>query len=249
VLITTGMRVYALGAFGLGLIGLVWADFALVWQPVPAGLPARAFLACVFAAALSVGGLALNWPRTAARGAALLCALFALVVVLLHVPKAFAHPLVFASWNGVAEQLVLTCAGLLAYALIKGSAAPRGPLLCRLGQRAFGVCLIVFGLAHFFYLKFTAGMVPAWLPPAQTFWAAVTGIAHLLAGVAVLSGVRARLAAMLLTVMFAIFGLLVHAPLLFQDPHSHLNWVMNAQNLALTGAAWVLADSLRSAAW
>jgi hypothetical protein len=35
VVITTGMRVYALGAFGLGLIGLVWADFALVWQPVP----------------------------------------------------------------------------------------------------------------------------------------------------------------------------------------------------------------------
>lgn len=63
-----------------------------------------------------------------------------------------------------------------------------------------------------------------------------------------LSGVGARLAAILLTVMFAIFGLLVHAPLLFQDPQSRLNWVMNAQNLALTGADWVLADSLRSAA-
>lgn len=125
-----------------------------------AGLTARALLACAFAAALSVGGLALNWPRTAAGGAALLCALFALVVVLLHVPNAFAHPQVFASWNGVAEQLVLTCAGLLAYALVKGSAAPRRLLLRRLGQRAFGVCLIVFGLAHFFYLKFTAAMVP-----------------------------------------------------------------------------------------
>jgi uncharacterized membrane protein YphA (DoxX/SURF4 family) len=248
VVITYGMRVYALGALALGLIGLFWGDFALVWQPVPAGLPGRTTLAYLFAAALTAGGLALNGPRSAARAAVLLGALFALVVVLLHLPRAFAHPLVFASWNGVAEQLVLTCAGVLAYTLVTGSADPREALLRRLGQQAFAVCLIVFGVAHFIYLKFTAAMVPAWLPPQQTFWAAVTGSAHILAGVAVLSGVRARLAAVLLTVMFAIFGLLVHAPLLLQDVHSHLNWVMNAQNLVLTGAAWVLADSLRSAA-
>jgi hypothetical protein len=211
-------RVYALGA-GLGLISCL-GGFRWVW-PVPANLPARALLACVFAAALSVGGLAQLAPNRGTRCcAAVRCSPRSSCSC---TPKTFAHPLVFASWNGVAEQLALTCAGLLAYALIKGSAAPRGALLRRLGQRAFGVCLVVFGLAHFFYLKFTAGMVPAWLPPAQTFWAAVTGIAHLLAGVAVLSGVRARLAAMILTVMFAIFGVLVHARLLVQDPR-HLNW-------------------------
>jgi hypothetical protein len=44
--------------------------------------------------------------------------------------------------------------------------------------------------------------------------------------------------------MFALFGVLVHAPLLAGDPHSHLNWVMNGMNLALTGAAWITADSL-----
>jgi hypothetical protein len=36
---------------------------------------------------------------------------------------------------------------------------------------------------------------------------------------------------------------LIHAPLLIAE-HSHLNWVMNAMNLALTGAAWITADSL-----
>jgi uncharacterized membrane protein YphA (DoxX/SURF4 family) len=69
-------------------------------------------------------------------------------------------------------------------------------------------------------------------------------VAHFAAGVALLSQLGARLAAGLLTAMFAGFGILIHAPLLLADPHSHLNWVMNAMNLALTGSAWVVADAL-----
>jgi hypothetical protein len=44
--------------------------------------------------------------------------------------------------------------------------------------------------------------------------------------------------------MFATFSVLVHLPLLIADPHSHLHWVMNAINLALTGAAWAIATAL-----
>ena len=58
------------------------------------------------------------------------------------------------------------------------------------------------------------------------------------------SGVQARLAAILLTIMFASFTPLVHVPMLLADSSSHLNWSENALNLALTGAAWVVADSL-----
>jgi len=56
--------------------------------------------------------------------------------------------------------------------------------------------------------------------------------------------VQARLAAILLTAMFASFTPLVHVPLLLADPASHMNWSENALNIALTGAAWVVADSL-----
>jgi len=81
-------------------------------------------------------------------------------------------------------------------------------------------------------------------PPGLLFWAYATGAARVAAGLAILTGVPVRLAAGLLTVMFAAFGVLLHAPLAFADPASHLNWVMNAMNLALTGAAWVVANSL-----
>ncbi|HEY7963890.1 MAG: hypothetical protein ACHP9U_01615 [Steroidobacterales bacterium] len=59
-MITLGIRVYALGALALGLVGLAWDDFALQWQPVPAGVPGRAALACVFAAALVAAAVAVN---------------------------------------------------------------------------------------------------------------------------------------------------------------------------------------------
>ena len=58
------------------------------------------------------------------------------------------------------------------------------------------------------------------------------------------SGVQARPAAIALTVMFAAFTPLVHIPLLLADPSGFTTWTENALNLALTGAAWVVADSL-----
>jgi hypothetical protein len=94
-------------------------------------------------------------------------------------------------------------------------------------------------------MNLTVPLVPKWLPPSQEFWAYATGIGHIAAGVAILTGVQARLAAILLTVMFASFTPLVHVPMLLADPSSHfMNWTENALNLALTGAAWVVADSL-----
>ena len=93
-------------------------------------------------------------------------------------------------------------------------------------------------------MNLTAPLVPRWLLPSQAFWAYATGLCHIAAGLALLSGVQARLAAILLTVMFVCFTLLVHAPMLLADPSSHWIWSENALNLALIGVAWVVADSL-----
>jgi uncharacterized membrane protein YphA (DoxX/SURF4 family) len=243
-MITLGTRIFALGACALGMVGLLWGDFALVWQPVPAQIPGRTVLAYLFAALLLAGGLALNWQRTAVRGARLLCVLFAVVVLLLHVPRVLRHPAVFGAWSGTAEQLALFAGGWLSLQLCGWRRALPAPSGLRFGLWAFGACLLVFGAAHFFYLDDTASLVPVWLPPNQRFWAIATGFAHLAAGLAILSGIQARLAAVLATVMFASFSVLIHVPLLLADAHSHMHWVMNAMNLALTGSAWVSADAL-----
>jgi uncharacterized membrane protein YphA (DoxX/SURF4 family) len=93
-------------------------------------------------------------------------------------------------------------------------------------------------------MNLTAPLVPKWLPPTPEFWAYATGVAHIAAGIAILTGVQARLAAILLTAMFASFTPLVHIRTLLTDPSNHWIWNENAVNLALTGAAWVVADSL-----
>ncbi|MGI8840019.1 MAG: DoxX family membrane protein [Caulobacteraceae bacterium] len=239
-----GRLVWGLGVMALALVSLAWRDFDL-GQPVPKAFPGRAALAYADAAFMLAAGAAVLWRRTAAWGAAALAAYYALVVVvLMNGAVALAHPGEYGAYSGGAEQLAIAAAGLIVYAANARIDAALAARLTRLGQLVFGVCALLFGGAHFVYMNLTVPLVPKWLPPGQVFWAYATGVGHIAAGVSILIGVRARLAAILLTVMYAAFTPLVHLPMLLADPSSHVNWSENALNLALTGAAWVVADSL-----
>jgi uncharacterized membrane protein YphA (DoxX/SURF4 family) len=239
-----GRRVYGLGVMALGMVCLAWGNFDL-GQPVPKGFPDRTALAYAAAAFMLAAGAAVEWRRTAAWGAAALTAYYTVIVVIVMNGRAvLAHYTEFGSYSGAAEQLAIAAGGLIVYAAGAKIDAVLAARLTRLGQVAFGICALLFGGAHFFYMNLTAPLVPPWLPPTQEFWAYATGIGHIAAGIAILSGVQARLAAILLTAMFASFTPLVHWPMLLADPSRYVNWTENALNLALTGAAWVVADSL-----
>jgi uncharacterized membrane protein YphA (DoxX/SURF4 family) len=239
-----GWRVYGLGVMALGLVCLVWGNFDL-GQPVPKNFPGRTGLAYAAAAFMLVAGAAVEWRRTAAWGAAALSAYYAFIVVIVMYGRVLlAHYTEFGAYSGAAEELAIAAAGLIVYAANAKIDAALAARLTRLGQLAFGVCALLFGGAHFFYMNLTIPLVPKWLPPSQEFWAYATGIGHIAAGIAILTGVQARLAAILLTAMFASFTPLVHLPMLLADPSKYVNWTENALNLALTGVAWVVADSL-----
>ena len=237
-----GAQAYGLGAISLGLVGLAFGDFALQWQPVPEAIPARPILAYLSAAILIAGGAAAFLPRWRARGAAVLAVFYGLWVVALHGPVALAKPEFFAVWQGVAEILALTVGVVLVYAEAK-DLPPRAEQIARI---VFGLCLLVLGISLFLYSKFTAAMTPSYITPVPMFWAYATGGAHIAAGLALLSGVQARLAARLLTLMFGLFAVLVHLPAVAADPGKHVNWLGLTITLALTGAAWVVADSFSS---
>jgi uncharacterized membrane protein YphA (DoxX/SURF4 family) len=239
-----GWRVYGLGVVALGLVCLAWGNFDL-GQPVPKTFPGRTALAYAAAAFMVVAGAAVEWRRTTAWGAAALTAYYALIVVVLMNGRVLlAHYAEFGSYSGLAEQLAIAAGGLIVYAANAKIDAALAARLTRLGQWVFGVCALLWGGAHFFYMNLTAPLVPKWLPPSQEFWAYATGLGHIAAGVAILTGVQARLAAILLTVMFASFTPLVHLPMLLADPSHYVNWTENALNLVLIGVAWVVADSL-----
>ncbi len=241
---TFGWRVYGLGMIVLGMVCFGFGDFH-PGQPVPKDFPARTALAYAAATFMLVAGLAVEWRRTTARAAAALTAYFALVVVLVMNGRVLiAHYDRFGPYESLAIQLSIAASGLIVYAANADIDAGLASRLTRWGQVVFGFCALIFGTAHFVYMDLTAPLVPKWLPPSQEFWGVATGLCHIAAGIAILLRVQARLAAILLTVMFAAFTPLVHVPMLLGDPSNHWFWNENAINVALTGAAWVVADSL-----
>src|SRR5262249_27492332 len=183
----------------------------------------------------------------ARAGAFALGALY-LVFALLWVPHIVAQPRVYDRWGNFFEQFSLVSGALIIYATAaRSDSAPspsRSPNLSRLGYLFFAVCVVSFTLEQLIYLSGTASFVPKWIPLGQMFWAVTTTIFFALATIALFSGRFALLASRLLTATLIGFGLLVWLPAPFLDPHKQISWAGNAQNLAITGAAWIVADYL-----
>jgi uncharacterized membrane protein len=239
-----GWRIYGLGVMAIGMACLAFGAFD-PGQPVPEHFPARTALPYAAAVFMVAAAAAVEWRRTAAWGAAAVTVYYTLfVVILMNGRLLLTDYAVFVTYENIAMQLSIAAGGLIVFAATVKTDSALAARLSRLGRLAFGICLLVFGAAHFVYMNFTAPLVPKWLPPTQVFWGYATGVGFVAAGVAILTGVQARLAAILVTAMLASFGLLANGRMLLADHSSLWNWSESAVNLAVTGAAWVVADSL-----
>src|SRR5580692_11820095 len=212
-----GRRVYGLGVMAVGVASLAFGDFD-PGQPVAEHFPARTALAYAAGVFMVVAAAGVEWRRTAAWAAAALTIYYTMfVVILMNGRLLLTDYAVYVTYENIAMQLAIAAGALLIYAT---TAAPdkldpaRAVHLTHAGRLAFGVCALIFGGAHFVYMNYTAPLVPKWLPPSQVFWGYATGICFFAAGVAILTGVQARLAAILMTVMIALFGLLANGPVL-----------------------------------
>lgn len=243
-MITVGARVFGLGIIALALVCLAFGEFDF-GQSVPKDFPARTALAYAAAVFMLLAGAAIEWRRTVTWAAAALAIYFALVVTIIMDGRGVvANYSEYGTYSSVASQVAVAAAALIIYAANASIDAAAATRLTRVAQIVFGVCAVLFGGAHFFYMNLTAPLVPKWLPLSGEFWGYATGVAHIAAGLAILAGVQARLAAILLTIMYASFTPLVHLPLAVAKPSSHFVWSENALNLILTAVAWVVAESL-----
>jgi len=233
-----GWRVFGLGIIALSIVGFVWGDL------VPKWFPERQMLGTAAAIFMLVTGLGIEWRRTTVWAAAALAVYYGLIVLLLEnglaILKNYAA---YGTYFGVAEPLAIASGALIIYAATADMDAARAARLTRFAQLAFGACAVFFGGAHFVYMSATAPLIPKWLPPSQEFWGYATGVFHILGGLAILSGIQARLAAILLTVMYAAFIPLVFVPVLMAEP-SAFRWTELATTIVLVGVTWVIADSL-----
>ena len=148
---------FGLGAILLGAVGIWFHDFAMQWQPVPEGFPLRMQFAIVTGLLLILGGGESLSGRWAHGGAALLAGIYALWVLILHVPLIIMKPTDLGTWNGVAEIVLMISGAIALYAGARGTRGQAATLVCV----ASGLCALVFGATHFKYAQFTATMVPA----------------------------------------------------------------------------------------
>ena len=248
-----GHAFFAATMIGLGIVGLVTGHFTPTFSGVPRGFPAREVLAYLCAAVSLVTGLGLLWRRTAALASRLLLVYFILWLLLFRVSRIFIAPKELNTWWSCGDTAVMTAAAWVLYAWFAGD--PDGPRFgfaagdrgLGIARMLFGLALIPFGAAHFTNLNDTAPVVPGWLP-WHVGWAYLTGGAFLAAGVAVLTGVCARLAATLTTLQIGLFTLLVWVPIVLAGPTA-FQWNEFVSSWTLTAGAWVVADSYRGMPW
>jgi hypothetical protein len=226
-----GRRVFGAATLGSGLITLAWHDHS-----------GHQLRYVVHAIAEIVGGVVIQVRRTAKTGAFVLGAAY-LVSALLCVPQIVTAPQVYNSWGNFFEQFSLLTGAAIVFARLASAWSPE--MLNRIGRILLGICTASFALEQAFYIRATAELVPKWIPPSQMFWAIATTVLFALAALALLANQKALLAARLLTVMIASFGLIVWVPLVLSHPHDHVNWSETAETFAIAGAAWILADLLR----
>ena len=236
-----GRHVLGIAAITYGIVALTWPDFD-DWQQLRTLWSTAGGHALVYLAAIAeiLGGTAVQGRTTARIGAAMLGAVY-LFFACRWIPNILAGLKVYDNWANFFEQLSLVSGALIVYAPA-ASTAPWAYRVSQTGRYLFGVCVISFTLEQLVYLHGTAQFVPKWIPPGQMFWAITTTIALAAAAIAILSGRLIVPASRLLTVMFVLFGLLLWLPRLVSNPNDHLNWGGNAQNLAITAAAWIVAD-------
>ena len=114
-----------------------------------------------------------------------------------------------------------------------------------LGRFFFAVGLVGFGILQFIYGDFVPGRAPAWPSalPGRLCWAYASGAVLIMAAAAILSGKKARWAALLVGTMVLVWAFFRHLPGLLAHPDAGV--ITNAgKALVLFGGAFAVAGSL-----
>jgi uncharacterized membrane protein YphA (DoxX/SURF4 family) len=111
-----------------------------------------------------------------------------------------------------------------------------------IGKLMFVVPMAYFGFTHLSNTNEMASLVPGFLP-MPVLWVFLTGMGLVLACIAIVLGIRDKLAAQLLGIMLLIFAFMIHLPAGLQGDSQEMFAFF--ENFALAGGALYISSHLR----
>jgi uncharacterized membrane protein YphA (DoxX/SURF4 family) len=161
--------------------------------------------------------------------------------------------LTLAAWNDSLKLLAL-CGGAFVVATSlpeTGKIGGMDALMEKLrpaGPYFFGTTIAIFGFEHFYYAKYVALLVPAWLP-LPMFWVYFTGLALVAAGAAILLKIKVQLAATLLGIALFLWLVMLHIPRALdkQIADNANEWTSVFEALGFCGIALLIAGTYKTA--
>jgi uncharacterized membrane protein YphA (DoxX/SURF4 family) len=229
---------------GFGIMAVVLLDAVPNLEALPVWFPGRLVVGVLTGALLIPAGAGLVANRQSSRAAVLIGSVLLFWLIVLQAPRLIANPLNGGIWVVAFEVVAIGAAAWMLAASLSsdGSRADVWRRVAVGARLAYGLSFLAFGISHFVYHGYVESVIPAWIP-AHRFWAYATGMAHLAAGVSLLTRIQARLAATLLAIMFGSWVLVVHIPRVAKTGGGN-EWTSFLVAIAMCGGAWLVSACL-----
>lgn len=194
------------------------------------------------------------------RWAALIAAaLFFILYLFLGLPKELLHPHDPASWTGAAE-LICLCAGALfcgraaagagagshsgaAGNAVQDPAAGWMAPVFAAGKYLLALGLVVFGIQHIQYADYVAALITPWIP-WKLFWTYLAALAFFATALSLVLNVLVRLSSLLMALMFFLWVLVLHGPLVAAHVGVEPQWTSAFIALGMGGIFLVVAGTV-----
>jgi uncharacterized membrane protein len=246
-----GVYLYGLATIAFGILDLIWGQFDRSHQPIQSlgeHIPGGQSLAYIAAGWMIAAGLAILWRRSVQVGAAasgIIYSIFAACWLLRFFNSIHAlgwrFDIVFGFLFSVSQAVFLIAPAAIIYVSTATDDLVSEETAEIAARWMLGLPPVFFGLAHLLGVRFFATLVPHWLPFGNA-WAVLTGIAFLLAGIAICLRRLDILAARLLALMLLVFEFLVEIPPIFIRLHNEETWGAAVYNVAAIGALWIFVE-------
>jgi uncharacterized membrane protein len=192
-----------------------------------------------------IPGRAPSWPeglpgRLAWAYASGVLLIFSAVSILLPNEKTrftvICSGIIILAWAGVRNLVAILPALDYGYMLTnfgKSITVGSGLLLIALDKKrsiytfvcvCIGIFFLIGGIQHFIFVDFVKTLVPRWIP-GDVFWSYVAGIGLVAAGIALITGIQRKLAALIAAYMVFIWFLILHVPRGFGETASFNEWI------------------------